>query len=104
MLPRVVWAEKSKNGLRFEIGPSYDVVLTRSQLVTHGQSSCRLQISVRGIWNERYKFRAGSAQKKEIKNNFVFCPFWAYFIPLYLFWASSYLSRVGDNGTYAISM
>ena len=40
MLPRVVWAEESKNGLRFEIGPSYDVVPTRSQLVTHGQSSC----------------------------------------------------------------
>ena len=39
-LPRVVWAEESKNDLRFEIGPSYDVVPTRSQLVTNGQSSC----------------------------------------------------------------
>ena len=34
-LPPVVSAEESKNGLRFEIGPSYDVVPTRSQLVTH---------------------------------------------------------------------
>ena len=41
MLPRVVWAEESKNRLRFEIKPSYDVVPTRSQLVTHGQSSCK---------------------------------------------------------------
>ena len=40
MLPRVVWAEESKNGLRFEFGPSYDVVPTRYQLVTHGVSSC----------------------------------------------------------------
>ena len=36
----VVWAEESKNGLSFEIRPSYDGVPTRSQLVTHGQSSC----------------------------------------------------------------
>ena len=42
MLPRVVWAEESKNGLGFEIGPSYDVVPTRSQLVIHSQSSCTL--------------------------------------------------------------
>ena len=42
-LPRVVWVEESKNGLRFEIGPSYDVVPTRSQLVTDGQFSCRLR-------------------------------------------------------------
>ena len=41
-MPHVVWAEESKNGLRFEIRPSYDVVPTRSQLVTHAQSSRRL--------------------------------------------------------------
>ena len=34
--PRVVWAEESKNGLRFEIGPSYDDVPTRSQCVIDG--------------------------------------------------------------------
>ena len=39
--PSVVWAEESRTGLKFEIGPSYDVVPTRSQLVTDGQSSCR---------------------------------------------------------------
>ena len=65
----------------------------------------RLQTLVRGIWNERYKLKAGSVQKRKIKNNFVFCcPFWGYFIPLYLFWVSSYLSKVGGKGTYAISM
>ena len=39
MLPPVVWAEESKNGIKFEIEPSYDVVPTRSLLVTDGQSS-----------------------------------------------------------------
>ena len=39
-MPRVVWAEESKTGLRFEIRPSYDAVPTRSQFVTDGQSSC----------------------------------------------------------------
>ena len=39
-MPRVVWTEESKNGLRFEIGPSYDDVQIRSQLVTDGQFSC----------------------------------------------------------------
>ena len=43
-LPNVVWAEESKNCIRFEIGPSYDDVPTRFQLVTElvtdGQSSC----------------------------------------------------------------
>ena len=39
-MPRVVWAEESKNGIIFEIWPSYDVVPARSQLVTDGQSSC----------------------------------------------------------------
>ena len=45
-LPRVVWAEESKTGLRFEIRPSYDVVQMRSQLVTDGQSSCNKSESV----------------------------------------------------------
>ena len=40
MLPRVVWAEESKHGLRFEIGPSYDVVPTMFQCPSDGQSSC----------------------------------------------------------------
>ena len=31
-LPHVVWAEESKNGLGFEIGPNYDDVPTRSQI------------------------------------------------------------------------
>ena len=39
-LPRVVWVEESKNGLGFEIGPNYDNVPTRSQLLTGRQSSC----------------------------------------------------------------
>ena len=37
---RVVWAEESKNGIRFEIGPSYDDVPTTSQCLTDGQPSC----------------------------------------------------------------
>ena len=40
-LPRVVWAEESKNGLRFEIGPSYDDVPMTSQCPTDEQPSCR---------------------------------------------------------------
>ena len=39
-MPCVVWAEEPKTGLGFEIGPSYDVVPTRSELVNEGQSSC----------------------------------------------------------------
>ena len=39
-MPRVVWAEESKTSLGFEIRPSYDDVLTRSQCVTDEQSSC----------------------------------------------------------------
>ena len=39
-MPYVVWAEKSKTGLGFEIGPSYDDVPTTSQCVTDGQSNC----------------------------------------------------------------
>ena len=38
-LPRVVWDEESKNGLRFKIGPSYDNAPMRSRLVTDRQSS-----------------------------------------------------------------
>ena len=44
-MSRVVRAEESKTGVRFEIGPSYDVVPTRSQLLTDGQSSCRVRIT-----------------------------------------------------------
>ena len=43
-LPLAVWAEESKNGLRFEIGPSYDVVTTTSQCTSKGQSSCNLSL------------------------------------------------------------
>ena len=39
-MPRVVWAEECKNGPRFEIGPSYDGLPTRSQYAADGQSSC----------------------------------------------------------------
>ena len=39
-LTRVVWDEESKTDLKFEIGPSYNDVLTTSQLVTDSQSSC----------------------------------------------------------------
>ena len=45
MLPRVVWAEESKNGLRFEIGPNYYDVPTTSQFLSDRQSSCTQQIS-----------------------------------------------------------
>ena len=38
--PSVVWAEKSKHGLGFEIGPSYDSAPRRSQYLTGAQSSC----------------------------------------------------------------
>ena len=37
----VVWAEESKNGLRFEIKPSYDDAQTTSQCAADGQSSCK---------------------------------------------------------------
>ena len=36
----VVWAEESKNGLRFEIRPSYDDAPTTSLCQADGQSSC----------------------------------------------------------------
>ena len=49
-LPRVVWAGESKTGLRFEIGPSYDDVPTRSQLVIDGQSSCIIKGACGGRW------------------------------------------------------
>ena len=45
-LPRVVWAEESKTGFRFEIGPSYDVVRTISQLVTHEESKTGLRFEL----------------------------------------------------------
>ena len=40
-MPRVVWVEESKNGLKFEIGPNHDDVPTRAQLLTDRQSSCK---------------------------------------------------------------
>ena len=44
ILPHVVWAKakESKNGLRFEIEPSYDDVPMTFQCPTDGQSSCRV--------------------------------------------------------------
>ena len=39
-MSHVVWAEESKNGLRFEIRPSYDAVPTTSLCLTDAQSSC----------------------------------------------------------------
>ena len=39
-MPRVVWAEESKTGLGFEIGPSHGDVPTTSQCVAAWQSSC----------------------------------------------------------------
>ena len=40
-MPRVVWAEESKNRLEFEIRPRYDDVPTASRFLSDGQSSCR---------------------------------------------------------------
>ena len=37
----VVWTEESKNGLQFEIRPSYDDAPMTSHFVTDGKSSCR---------------------------------------------------------------
>ena len=39
-MPRVVWAEESKTGRGFEIGPSYDNVSMTTQFLTNGQSRC----------------------------------------------------------------
>ena len=51
-IPRhVVWAEESKNSLRFEIRPSYDGVPMASICLTDGQSSCMLFIQpVSLVW------------------------------------------------------
>ena len=38
-IPNVVWADESKNGLRFETEPSYDSAPTLSQYATAWQSS-----------------------------------------------------------------
>ena len=46
---RVVWVEESKNSLGFEIGHNYDDVLTRSQLLTGRQSSCRQVVVIKSI-------------------------------------------------------
>ena len=43
-MPRVVWTEESKNGLRFEIRPSDDALQTRSQYAADGQYSCTQKI------------------------------------------------------------
>ena len=43
---RVVWFEESKNGLGFDIGPNYDDVPTRSQLLTDRQSSCKTVLRI----------------------------------------------------------
>ena len=43
MLLRVVWAEEPKNGPRFEIGPSYDIVPMTSQCPSDEQSSCTMR-------------------------------------------------------------
>jgi len=40
-MTHVVWAEESKNGLRFEIRPSVDVAPTMSRCATDRQSSCK---------------------------------------------------------------
>ena len=40
-MARVVWAEESKTGLGFEIGPSYDDVSMVSQPLSDEQSSCK---------------------------------------------------------------
>ena len=45
----MVWAGEFKNGLRFEIRPSYDGLPMRSQLVTHRQSSCSFFRETAGV-------------------------------------------------------
>ena len=54
-MPRVVWAEESKNGLRFEIEPSYDVVPTTPQCPSDGQSSCTHIVPKPGEIKKRLK-------------------------------------------------
>ena len=49
-MPRVIWAEKSYNGLRFEIGPSYDGLATRSQCPSDGQSGCTYDNFLADFW------------------------------------------------------
>ena len=51
---RVVWVEESKNSLEFEIGPNYDDVPTRSQLLTGKQSSCTNVHGAKIIVNSEY--------------------------------------------------
>ena len=45
-LPCVVWAKEFKNGLGFEIRPSFDDIPTSTQLLTDSQSSCTLSCIV----------------------------------------------------------
>ena len=40
-MPRVVWAEETKNCLGFEIGPLQQKLWRESQLLTDRQSSCK---------------------------------------------------------------
>ena len=49
-LSRVVWVEKSKNGIRFEIGSNYDDAPTTSQLLIDGKFSCTAKSSVFDIF------------------------------------------------------
>ena len=48
----VVWVEESNNRLRFEIGPNYDDVPTRSQFLT-GRQSNRRAISIFKVFLRR---------------------------------------------------
>ena len=64
-MPRVVWAEESKTGLRFEIGPSYDAVSTRSQLVTHRQSSCIEKLDLQVKSRVKGKNRQGQTRANQ---------------------------------------
>ena len=63
-MPHVDWAEESKNGLRFEIGPSYGVIPTRSQLLTDGQFSCSLGlvVALSVCWKINFRVRLQGEQ------------------------------------------
>ena len=68
MLPRVVWDEESKNGLRFEIGPSCYVVPTTVQCPSDGQSSCNLWLDFSALKNENLQ-----PKTENTKNELDFC-------------------------------
>ena len=75
--PHVVWAEESKNCLRFEIGHSYDDVPTTSQFLFDRQSSCRFLTAIfKNAWNNTTLFNAGtgtsgirSVNRSSLRNN-----------------------------------